>query len=113
MRARIYKRDQYNRVIATAFVRRFLFRKDVGLELLKKGLATTYEAKTGIEWGGREQVYKAAEAKAKSRKLGIWSVKASEFQSPRDYKAKAQGEEQTREEKQRKQKSWWRKLLGF
>ncbi len=48
VRAYIYKRDQYDRVVGTVWVRRFLFfRKDVGLEMLKRGLATTYEAKSG------------------------------------------------------------------
>ncbi|WYZ35010.1 hypothetical protein EsH8_I_001286 [Colletotrichum jinshuiense] len=86
--ARIHRRDQYDRVVATVYVRRFLFRKDVGLEMLKLGLATTYEAKSGVEWGGSEQAYKAAEAKAKAKKLGIWSGKASDFESPRAYKNK-------------------------
>lgn len=56
--------------------------------MLKRGLATTYEAKSGVEFGGREKAYKAAEAKAKAKKVGMWSMKASEFESPRAYKAK-------------------------
>lgn len=86
--ARIHRRDQYERVVATVYVRPFLFKKDVGLEMLKLGLATTYEAKTGVEWGGAEEAYKAAEARAKSKKLGIWNGKASEFESPRAYKTR-------------------------
>ncbi|GJC80250.1 putative endonuclease LCL3 [Colletotrichum liriopes] len=86
--ARIHRRDQYDRVVATVYVRRFLFKKDVGLEMLKLGLATTYEAKSGVEWGGAEKVYKAAEAKAKAKKLGIWNGKASDFESPRAYKTR-------------------------
>lgn len=83
--ARIHRRDQYERVVATVFVRRFLFKKDVGLEMVKRGLATTYEAKSGVEWGGFEEKYKAAEAKAKAKKLGIWAGKTA-FESPRAYK---------------------------
>ncbi|KAK1724010.1 uncharacterized protein BDZ83DRAFT_624386 [Colletotrichum acutatum] len=86
--ARIHRRDQYERVVATVYVRPFLFKKDVGLEMLKLGLATTYEAKTGVEWGGAEEAYKAAEARAKSKKLGIWNGKASDFESPRAYKTR-------------------------
>lgn len=87
VRAYIHKRDQYERVVATVRVRRFLlFRKDVSLEMLKRGLATTYEAKTGAEFGGCEEQYKAAEAAAKSRKHGIWGTKPSLFESPREYK---------------------------
>ncbi len=70
--AKVYRRDQYDRIVATVHVRQFLFRRDVSLEMLKMGLATTYEAKSGAEFGGREEKYKAAEAVAKARKLGIW-----------------------------------------
>ncbi|KEZ44567.1 hypothetical protein SAPIO_CDS3599 [Scedosporium apiospermum] len=97
VRAHIHKRDQYDRVVATVYVRRggifsflfpFFLHRDVGLEMLKRGLATTYEAKSGVEFGGREKAYKAAEAKAKAKKVGMWSMKASEFESPRAYKAR-------------------------
>ncbi|KAI1345218.1 SNase-domain-containing protein [Xylariaceae sp. FL0016] len=90
VRARIYKRDQYDRIVATVFVRRFLIRRDVGLEMLKRGLATTYEAKTGAEFGGLEDKYKAAEAKAKAKQRGIWGGKPQFFESPRDYKTRMQ-----------------------
>ncbi|PKS06455.1 hypothetical protein jhhlp_007203 [Lomentospora prolificans] len=102
VRAHIHKRDQYDRVVATVYLRRggllsfifpFLLRRDVGLEMLKRGLATTYEAKSGAEFGGREKMYLAAEAKAKAKKVGMWSQKASEFESPRAYKAKIRDNE--------------------
>ena len=96
VRAKIYRRDQYDRVVATVFVRRFLVRRDVGLEMLKMGLATTYEAKTGAEFGGLEAKYKAAEAEAKARKLGMWARKRGRFESPRDYKTRYQGDSQTK-----------------
>lgn len=73
----IYKRDQYDRVVATVYVRRVLFFKsDVGLEMLHRGLATTYEAKSGAEFGSEavEKKYRAAEAEAKRKKLGLWSA---------------------------------------
>ncbi|KAI1482772.1 SNase-domain-containing protein [Daldinia eschscholtzii] len=88
VRARIYRRDQYDRVVATVYVRRFLFRRDVGLEMLKRGLATTYEAKTGAEFGGLEEKYKAAESKAKAAKRGMWGGNPQFFESPRDYKTR-------------------------
>ncbi|CAJ2502003.1 Uu.00g048560.m01.CDS01 [Anthostomella pinea] len=84
VRAKIYKRDQYDRIVATVFVRRFLIRRDVGLEMLKRGLATTYEAKTGAEFGGLEEKYKAAQAKAKDKKRGIWGGNPQHFESPRE-----------------------------
>ncbi|KAJ4318049.1 Arp complex subunit [Fusarium piperis] len=88
VRAYVYKRDQYERVVATVYVRRFLFRKDVGLEMIKRGLATTYEAKSGAEFGGMKEVYEKAQAKAKQKRMGMWSGKPSEFESPREYKTK-------------------------
>ncbi|RFU25027.1 hypothetical protein B7463_g11311, partial [Scytalidium lignicola] len=75
VRVHIYKRDQYERVVATVHVRRFLLRKDVGLEMLKAGLATLYEAKIGAEFGKSEKKYRREEDKARRKKLGIWSGK--------------------------------------
>lgn len=54
--------------------------------MLKRGFATTYEAKTGAEFGGLEKKYKAAESKAKAKKRGMWGGKPELFESPRDYK---------------------------
>lgn len=81
------------------FIRRGLnpFRKDVGLEMLKKGLATVYEAKSGAEFGGFEDQYKQAQEDAKQRKVGMWSKpgilarfmgKASQLETPREYKTR-------------------------
>lgn len=88
VRAYIYKRDQYERVVATVWVRRFLFRKDVGKEMLKAGLATVYEAKMGAEFGEFEEKYRKAEEVAKRKKLGMWAGKAKDYESPRDYKTR-------------------------
>jgi endonuclease YncB( thermonuclease family) len=99
VRAYIYKRDQYERIVATVFVRKppFFLRKDVGKELLNRGLATVYESKTGAEFGGpaMEQSYKIAEAVAKKKKKGMWAVEKAGFfgfgktdalETPRAYK---------------------------
>jgi endonuclease YncB( thermonuclease family) len=77
-------------------VRRWLFRKDVGLEMLKAGLATVYEAKTGSEFGNSEQKYRNAEDKAKADKVGMWTKptilerlrgeSAKVTETPREYK---------------------------
>lgn len=88
VRAYIYKRDQYERVVATVFVRRFLFRRDVGLEMLKAGLATVYEAKMGAEFGDFEDKYRQVEEKAKKKRRGMWAGKAEDYESPRDYKTR-------------------------
>ncbi|TVY30451.1 putative endonuclease [Lachnellula hyalina] len=88
VRAYIYKRDQYERVVATVWVRRFLFRKDVGKEMLKAGFATIYEAKYGAEFGSFENAYRKTEEVAKKKKLGMWAGKLKDYESPRDYKTR-------------------------
>ena len=90
VRAFVYKKDQYDRAVATVYVRRWLLRRDVGLQMLKLGLATVYEAKTGAEFGpGLEERYRKAEWWAKRRRKGLWEgAKKKEFETPRDYKIK-------------------------
>ena len=77
VRTFLHRRDQYERVVATAYVRKwpwFFLRRDVGLELLRRGLAVTYEGKTGAEFGGKgvEERYRAAEALARKKGKGMW-----------------------------------------
>jgi endonuclease YncB( thermonuclease family) len=88
----VHRRDLYHRIVGTVYVRRGLFRRDVGLEMLKKGLATTYEAKKGGDFGGLQDVYDKAMAKAKKKRKGMWSTKKSEFESPREYKRRMSGQ---------------------
>lgn len=74
LRVYLYRRDQYERVVASVYIRTWggLSRKDVGLVMLDKGLATVYEAKFGSEFGNQEDTYRHAEAQAKRAGLGIW-----------------------------------------
>ena len=82
--------------MAQVYVRRWLFRKDVGLEMLRAGLATVYEAKTGAEFGTVEDKYRAAEQKARDSKVGMWAKRTLKqrlggaptppSESPREYK---------------------------
>ncbi|KAL9484726.1 hypothetical protein ACSS6W_003515 [Trichoderma asperelloides] len=88
VRAYIYKTDQYERIVATVYVRRFLFRRNVGLEMIKSGLATVYEAKSGGEFGGLKQRYEKAEAKARRKRKGMWAGDPKTYESPREYKTK-------------------------
>lgn len=55
------------------------------------GLATTYEAKVGVEFGGREAAYRRAEEKAKRKGVGMWGGK--KLESPREYKTRMKAEE--------------------
>lgn len=100
VRARVWRKDQYERVVASVSVRNwFGWRSDVGLHMLKTGLATVYEAKFGSEFGSKEAVYRKAEAKAKSKGVGIWKGgkepgylakilgrKKEDMETPRQYK---------------------------
>lgn len=88
VRAYIYRRDQYDRAVATVYVRRGLLRRDVGLQMLKHGWATVYEAKMGAEFGTFEERYRRAEWWAKKRRRGMWAGKMTEFESPKDFKAR-------------------------
>jgi endonuclease YncB( thermonuclease family) len=62
--------------------------------MLREGLATVYEAKTGVEFGGEvlERKYREAERWAKARGKGMWkghgTGKPEGWESPRDYKAR-------------------------
>jgi endonuclease YncB( thermonuclease family) len=79
-------------------VRRWFFKKDVGLEMLKAGLATIYEAKTGAEFGTAEDKYRAAEKKARESRVGMWAkpsftqrlvgASSKTLESPREYKTR-------------------------
>lgn len=66
--------------------------------MLKAGLATVYEAKSGAEFGGVEDRYRAAEKKARESSVGMWAkpslrqrlggVQTKALESPREYKAR-------------------------
>nr|KAK5434683.1 putative endonuclease lcl3 [Exophiala xenobiotica] len=89
VRAYVYKIDQYNRVVGTAYVWRGLLRRDVGLQMLRAGLATVYEAKSGVEFGeGLEKKYRSAEWWAKTKRKGMWAGKSKDYESPREYKTR-------------------------
>ena len=88
VRAYIYKKDQYDRAVATVYVRRWLLRRDVGLQMLRMGLATVYEAKAGAEFGELEGKYRSAEQWAKLKRKGMWGGSQKDFESPRDYKTR-------------------------
>ncbi|KAK2747513.1 putative endonuclease lcl3 [Myotisia sp. PD_48] len=105
VRARVYRADQYGRVVATVHARRFLFfPQDIGLQMLKSGVATVYEAKSGVEFGGEalEKKYRDAESEAKRKRRGLWKEatgsNASEWESPREFKSRMMGMERKEKE---------------
>ncbi|EXJ88326.1 hypothetical protein A1O1_05256 [Capronia coronata CBS 617.96] len=89
VRAYVYKIDQYSRVVGTAYVWKGLLRRDVGLQMLRAGLATVYEAKSGAEFGkGLEKKYRRAEWWAKTKRKGMWAASKKDYESPREYKTR-------------------------
>lgn len=58
------------------------------MQMLRKGLATVYEAKTGAEFGELERKYRKAEQWAKLKRKGMWSGKQKDYESPRTYKTR-------------------------
>jgi endonuclease YncB( thermonuclease family) len=101
----MWRKDQYERVVATAHVRRGIIplKRDVSLEMLRSGMATVYEAKFGAEFGDREEAYREAESKAKNAGVGMWKERtiwekitgkeAKQRESPREYKTRMAKEE--------------------
>jgi endonuclease YncB( thermonuclease family) len=89
VRAYVYRADQYQRVVATAYVWKGFLRRDVGLQMIRAGLATIYEAKTGAEFGeGLEDKYKKAMWWAQTKRKGMWAHGSRNVESPREYKTK-------------------------
>lgn len=79
--------DQYNRCVARAMYWSWWGGwKDIGLQMVKEGLAVVYEGKTGAEFDGREKIYRFYEYLARSRKQGLWIQKKVE--TPGEYKKK-------------------------
>ena len=74
------------------YVRKWLLKRDVGLQMLRAGWATVYEAKTGAEFGvGLEGKYRRAEGWAKLKRKGMWAGKQKDYESPGQYKARMKG----------------------
>ncbi|KAG0348282.1 putative endonuclease lcl3 [Podila humilis] len=72
-----FARDRYDRIVAMVWYPRllpFLPKKNASVEMLKIGYAQIYR-QAGSEYGGMLKEFEKIEAKAKSRKFGIWSQK--------------------------------------
>ncbi|KAF9575569.1 putative endonuclease lcl3 [Mortierella alpina] len=72
-----FAKDRYERVVSMVWYPRFLPflpKKNVSMEMLKVGYGQIYR-QAGSEYGGMLKQFEKLEAKAKSRKVGIWSQK--------------------------------------
>ncbi|KAI5212873.1 SNase-domain-containing protein [Aureobasidium subglaciale] len=101
VRAYIFRLDQYQRVVASVSYWKWGFWKtDVGLEMIKNGMATVYEAKFGSEFGNKEDKYRRAMEKAQRKQIGMWrhtkpgligkliGQKSEKVETPREYKTR-------------------------
>jgi endonuclease YncB( thermonuclease family) len=85
----IQRRDQYQRVVAHAYVPRLLghwWWENVSLALVRVGLASVYDG-SDAAYGGIERQLRAAMAKAKRKRVGLWSQET--VVSPEAFKASA------------------------
>jgi endonuclease YncB( thermonuclease family) len=84
----LFSKDQYGRAIGKVETPRpvvpVFSRKDVSLELVRKGLATIYTGR-GAEYGGNKDILQRTESEARKGKRGIWSQGADRV-SPADFK---------------------------
>jgi endonuclease YncB( thermonuclease family) len=71
---KLHSIDQYSRVVASVYVRRFwFFRKNLSLAMVKAGLATVYRA-GGAQYGGVKAALESAEAEAQYFQIGKWRI---------------------------------------
>jgi endonuclease YncB( thermonuclease family) len=86
---KLLRRDQYGRAVAKVQTTRTLktfppfVRKDVSIELTKRGLATLYTG-GGAEYDGNRELLESKEGQAKKKRRGIWSDDS--FISPAEFK---------------------------
>lgn len=81
-----HRLDQYSRLVATVFVRRwFFFKYNVSLEMVRAGYATVYR-NSGAEYGDVKEKLIKAEARAQRHKKGMWKQSSTDYVSPAEYK---------------------------
>eukprot|EP00917_Polyrhabdina_sp_WS-2016_P022096 GHVP01047864.1.p1 GENE.GHVP01047864.1~~GHVP01047864.1.p1 ORF type:complete len:256 (+),score=53.37 GHVP01047864.1:72-839(+) len=78
-----YKRDQYGRIVASVHYKRFIFNKNISVELVRNGLAEVYTAGGAVYGDFKERLLKE-EKIAKKNRIGKWKQKNSK--SPLDFK---------------------------
>eukprot|EP00698_Gefionella_okellyi_P001045 TRINITY_DN1091_c0_g1_i1.p1 TRINITY_DN1091_c0_g1~~TRINITY_DN1091_c0_g1_i1.p1 ORF type:complete len:186 (+),score=35.59 TRINITY_DN1091_c0_g1_i1:145-702(+) len=112
----LLQRDQYRRAVSMVWVRKpwSLFRTNVSLEMVRKGLAVVYTS-AGAQYGDILPKLKDAEEKAKNDKVGMWK-QGRKFVSPKDYKAMGLNvpqPEAAASAAAKKPVSWWRRFITW
>ena len=99
MQLKLLRKDQYGRAVCKVETGLQIFppftRKDVSIELIRRGLASVYTG-GGAEYDGNRAVFETKEAEAKRKKLGLWSqgdnvVSPAEFKRQYRQKVEQQG----------------------
>ena len=95
VRIKLLRKDQYGRAVGKVETTRKLMmippfsRKDISIELIKRGLATLYTG-GGAEYDGNREILESMQARATRRKLGVWSL-GENMVSPADFKRQQKG----------------------
>ncbi|KAI8915864.1 hypothetical protein EDD86DRAFT_197061 [Gorgonomyces haynaldii] len=83
VRVQLLDIDRYGRVVGQVTVRKGLFKRHVGLEMIKAGFADVYD-QAGAQYGDQEQQLRNALQEAKRKKKGMW--KDDKIELPSEYK---------------------------
>lgn len=75
--------DRYNRILATVYTRTVKGRVNVGVEMVKAGLACVYDGKDAL-YGSHKNKLLNEEKKAQKKKIGMWGL--PNYISPMKYK---------------------------
>jgi endonuclease YncB( thermonuclease family) len=88
VKLKLLRKDQYGRALAKVEGGRSMLppfkKKDVSIELVRKGLATVYTG-GGAEYDGNRQILEDLQSEARRSKRGVWS-QGGTIQTPAQYK---------------------------
>jgi len=90
VKVKLLSKDQYGRIVGKVTIRRpilFFWRKDLTIELSKKGYATLYTG-GGAQYDDNKETLEKSIEYAKAKKLGIWSNGVENVMSPAEFKRK-------------------------
>ncbi|KAL6121890.1 hypothetical protein NUSPORA_01122 [Nucleospora cyclopteri] len=77
--------DHYGRLLVLVFIKKYFYKVNVNLVMLKTGLACVYD-RANAKYGNYQKKMIRCEKEAKKLKLGIWSL--NNLKLPMDYKLK-------------------------
>ncbi|KXS12976.1 SNase-domain-containing protein [Gonapodya prolifera JEL478] len=70
----VVSKDRYGRVVGVVWRGPWFWRSDVGLEMVKAGLAAVHHVKSSPTATDRDSALRVAEESAKSAKRGVWML---------------------------------------